>query len=271
MRGFSGALADLRTRAPIPKIHFVWDSVSLAGRLFSFAVLLFGTMFFAKYSPYFIVYILSITGVLSTPQIQGIAKSDVGLSQEGDLDDLPPSQAISLAFQQDPNSLSDHSLSEVAASLQLAKTFSPDSETFSILTPKLEFTPPIQNFALVALDENGGFTDVFPSFPSFPQLNILPQSGKSDPEIPSNTHTDSKTERKEPHCQHGKFAFCCQRGPPSRGANKVGISPDVLRERERERKSRLSKCKKCEFRLSTNAPFFCVISSRCLFLFVERL
>lgn len=209
-------------------------------------------MFFLKYSTY-LISILSITGVLSSPQIQDSIKSDVRLRRERDFNSLSTNQGNSISFQPDSSTPSDQSLNEITIKLQQAGTLPPDSELNSISNTLLEpeFSPPPQDSALVPFDENGGLTNIIPSFP---QLNLFPQSDTPDPNIPPDTHTDSPTERKEPDCQYGKFAFCCQQGPPARGTNKKGLSPAVLRERERERTSRLGKCRKCEYRLSNLAP-----------------
>lgn len=219
-------------------------------------------MFFIQYTPHLIACIFSVTGVLSAPQLQDSANPGMGGSQEGDLNTLSLNQGDLIASQPDSNTPSGHSFNEIGNILQTSTLSSNIGQPNSFSNPVIEpnIIPLSQDSALVPFDENGGLTNVIQSFPSFPQLNIFPQGGDPDPQIPPDTQTNSPTEREEPDCKDEKFAFCCQQGPPARGPNKVGIlSPEVLLERERERKSRLGNCKKCEIRLSTFITLVSVI------------
>lgn len=219
-------------------------------------------MFFLQYTPHLIACILPVTGVLSASQLQDSANPGMGLSQEGDLNTLSLNQGDLIASQPDSNTPSDQLFNEIKNKPQTGTLSSNIGQQNSFSNPAIEqkIIPPSQDSALVPFDENGGLTNVIPSFPSLPQLNIFPQGSKADPKIPPDTQTDSPTERKEPNCKDDKFAFCCQKGPPVRGPNKTGIdSPEVLLERKRERKSRLRNCRKCEIRLSTFITLVSVI------------
>lgn len=218
-------------------------------------------MFFLQY---LIACILPVTGVLSASQLQDSANPGMGLGQEGDLNTLSLNQGDLIASQPDSITPPDQLFNGIGNKLQTGTLSSNIGQQNSFSNPAIEqkIIPPSQDSALIPFDENGGLTNVIPSFPSLPQLNIFPQGGNPDPDpkIPPDTQTDSPTERKEPECKDDKFAFCCQEGPPVRGPNKTGIdSPEVLRERERERKSRLRDCRKCEIRLSTFITLVSVI------------
>lgn len=204
-------------------------------------------MFWLKYSRYLIACSLSASEVLSSPQLEGSTNPDVGLSQEIDLNTPSSNQGNLIAFQPDSKTPSDSQFNEITNDLHLAGISPPNSQQYPASNPVIESkSPPAsQDSAFAPFDENGGLTNVIPSLPSFPQLNILfPQGNNPDPKVPQDTQTDA-TERKKPDCNDGKFAFCCQQGPPNRGANIKGVPPEELRKRQRERKSRLRKCKNC--------------------------
>lgn len=177
-------------------------------------------MFWLKFSHYLIACSLSASEVLSSPQLEGSTDPDVERSQEIYLNTPSSSQGGFIALNSQEN-----------------------SDSNLVIEPN--YSPASQDSALVPFDENGGLTNVIPSFPSFPQLNnLFPQGNHPDPKVPQDTQTDA-TERKKPDCNDGKFAFCCQQGPPTRGVSRTGLSPEELSKRRRERKSRLRKCSKC--------------------------
>lgn len=198
-------------------------------------------MFWLKYSRYLIACSLSASEVLSSPQLEGSANPDMGLSQSSS------NQGNLIASQPDSKTPSDNPFNKITNDLHLAAISSPNSQQNPASNPVIEpqSAPASQDSAFAPFDENGGWPNMIPSLPSFPQLNIpFPQGNPPDPKVPPDAQTDA-TERKEPDCKDGKFAFCCQQGPPERGANTKRVSPEELRKRQRERKSRLRKCKKC--------------------------
>lgn len=177
-------------------------------------------MFWLRYSRYLIACSLSACEVLSSPQLEGSTNPDVERSQEIYLNTPSSSQGSFIALNSQEN---------LASNVAIEPNYPPAS----------------QDSAFVPFDENGGLTNVIPSLPSFPQLNnLFPQGNHPNPKVPQDTQTDA-TERKKPDCNDGKFAFCCQQGPPTRGVNIQGLSPDELSKRQRERKLRLRKCKIC--------------------------
>ena len=229
---------------------------SFDGNLLSLQRSLF-IMFWLKYSRYVIACSLSASEVLSSPQLDGSTNPDIGLSQETDLHTTPspPNQGSLIASQPDSEIPSDNQFNEITNDLHLAGIFSPPNSqqnpaSNAVIEPNPQVSPPpaSQNSALAPFDENGGLTNVIPSLPSFPQLNnLFPQQGNQnpDPKVPlQDTQTDAN-ERKQPDCNDGKFAFCCQQGHPKRGPNIQGIPPEELERRQRERKSRLRKCRRC--------------------------
>lgn len=233
-------------RSPIPSISSVSVPASFIGNLLSMQHSLF-IMFWLKYSRYLIACSLSASEVLSSPQLEGSANPDIGLSQEIDLNTPSSNQGNLIASQPDSKTPSDNSFTEITNDLHLAGVSSPNSQQNPASNPVIEpeSTPASQDSAFAPFDENGGLTNVIPSLPSFPQLNIpFPQGNPPAPKVPPDTQTDA-TERKKPDCKNGKFAFCCQQGPPIRGANTEGLSPEELRKRQQERKSRLRKCGNC--------------------------
>lgn len=183
-------------------------------------------MFWLKHSRYLIACSLSASEVLSSPQLEGSTNPDVALDQEIYLNTPSSNQGSFIALNSEQNPSSN-------------------------LVIEPNYSPAFQDSAFVPFDENGGLTDVIPSLPPFPQLNnIFPQGNHPDPKVPQDTQTDEIV-RKKPDCNHGKFAFCCQQGPPERGVNTKGVPPEELRRRRDERKSRLRKCRNCWFEFST--------------------
>ena len=204
-------------------------------------------MFWLKYSRYLIACSLSASEVLSSPQLEGSTNPDIGLSLETDLNTPSPNQGSLIASQPDSGIPSDNPFNKITNGLPLTGILSPNSQQIPTSNPVIGPTPlpASQDYALTPFDENGGLTNVIPSLPSFPQLNnLFPQGNNPDPKVPQDTQTDA-TERKQPDCNDGKFAFCCQKGPPVRAPNKQGIPPEEQRRRQRERKSRLRTCRRC--------------------------
>lgn len=204
-------------------------------------------MFWLKYSRYLIACSLSASEVLSSPQLEGSANPDVGLSQEIYWNTPSSNQGNLIASQPESKTPSDNPFDEITNDLHLAGIFSPNSQqnpaSNAVIEPKS--SPASQDSAFAPFDENGGLTNVIPSLPSFPQLNILfPQGNDPDLKVPPDTQIDT-TERKKPDCNDGKFAFCCRQGPPRRGANTRGVPPEEVGKRKHERKSRLRKCRNC--------------------------
>lgn len=214
-------------------------------------------MFWLKYSHYLIACSLSASEVLSSPQLEDSTNTEIGLSQETELNTPLPNQGSLIAFQPDSGIPSNNPFNEITNGLQLSGIFSLDSQQNPTSNLVIEPTPPAasQVSAFVPIDENGGLTNVIPSVPLFPQLNNLFPQGNPDPKVPQDTQTDAP-ERKQPDCKDGKFAFCCQKGPPKRGPSKKGITPEELLKRQRERKSRLRKCVQCKFEFSTQYSLF---------------
>lgn len=242
----TGIRACLLLGASIPSISSVSVPAPFIGNLLSLQHSLL-IMFWLKYLRYFIACSLSANEVLSSPQLEGSTNPDVELGQEIYLNTPSSSQGSSLASQPDPKTPSDSPFNEITNGLHLPEIFSLNSQQnpASYLVTEPNYPPASQDSAFAPFDENEGLTNVIPSLPSFPQLNnLFPQGNYPDPKVPPDTQTDA-TERKKPDCNDGKFAFCCQQGPPTRGANIKGVPPEELRKRERERKSRLRKCRNC--------------------------
>ena len=95
--------------------------------------------------------------------------------------------------------------------------------------------------SVALFDGNDGVTNVVPqTFPS--PLRIFFPDGlpKFDPEGVIRWFTEPK----EPSCDDGKFAFCCQMGPPAFQQRKN--YPTATDERKQEVKRRLRKCRNCK-------------------------
>lgn len=95
--------------------------------------------------------------------------------------------------------------------------------------------------SVVLFDGNDGVTNVAP--PNFPNpLRVLFPGGL--PEFDPYGIIRWFTEPTEPLCDHDKFAFCCQMGPP-KFIQRTGY-PIATDEQKQEVQRRMRKCRQCK-------------------------
>lgn len=95
--------------------------------------------------------------------------------------------------------------------------------------------------SIVLFDGNDGETNVAPlNFPN--PLRIFFPDGL--PQFDPNGVIRWLIEPTEPECDGGKFAFCCQMGPPS--FTQRSNDPIATDEQKQETKRRLRKCRNCK-------------------------
>lgn len=109
--------------------------------------------------------------------------------------------------------------------------------------------PDVPKDSALLFDGNDGVTNVVPTFPS--PLRIFFPDGL--PQLDLDGVIRWFTEPHQPLCDSGKFAFCCQQGPPAFQQRKD--KPPATQERKEEVKRRLRKCRICKSNWEVNNQY----------------
>ena len=224
-------------------------------------------MVLLQHSFYLVASILLATKVFSSPQdsTNSGGNPDLALNLASDSSDLtnPPVQGSLIAIQPNSNAPPDqgsNSFNNGIANINQidlqAGNLSPNllSSISASAGPDINSASDnSQNTALLFDDTTtgggAGVTDILPSFPA-PLLDFFPNGlPKFDP----NGVIRWFKRPKEPKCDNGKFAFCCQQGPAQlKWSRKPGVAPPTA-EKIAEHAQRLRKCRNCKQK-STEPP-----------------
>lgn len=187
-------------------------------------------MMLFRYSCYLLISALSAVVVLSSPQLQDstlLTNSDWAVNPGAvSNDDTNGNQGSLIA----------------SGDLQGQNLWHGNSDLLSQLGGYDTYILPDEpKDSIVLFDGNDGVTNVAP--PTFPNpLRVFFPDGL--PQLDPNGIIRWFTEPKEPWCDDGKFAFCCQVGPPLFKQRKK--YPIATEERKQEVERRLRKCRNCK-------------------------
>lgn len=219
-------------------VHTYLNNITLSVSLTFPPSLAFFVMIVLQSFCYLIVSILSVVEVLSSSQFQDPVLSgdpDWALSTPGavssDVTSWNQGSLIASGSPQGPNLWPGNS------NLLISNQGGSDTNT----------PPDIPKDSALLFDGNDGVTDVAP--PNFPNpLRIFFPDGL--PQFDPAGVIRWFTQPHKPRCDNGKFAFCCQQGPPNFQQKKD--KPPATQERREEIKRRLRKCRNCKFNWEVN-------------------
>lgn len=198
---------------------------------------------------YLVASILLATEVYSSSgEIANSGDPVLALNPTSDTSDLANLDQQSLiAFQSTSSTPSDEGskpLNSIASNQAdfLAGNLSPNNLRWftDSVVPDLNTLSDGSQDTAFRVDGTDGVTDVLPSFPA-PLIDFFP---RGLPKFDPNGVIRWFSQAKEPPCDQGKFAFCCQRGPArfQRGRNEDAPTE----EKRAEHAQRMRKCRDCK-------------------------
>lgn len=203
-------------------------------------------MFLLQSYLYLVTSILLATEVYSSPRdLANSGDPVLALNPTSDTSDLAnPDQQSLIAFQSTSGTPSDQGPKPIASNQAdfLAGNLSPNNlRLFSdSVVPDINTLSDGSQDTAFRDDGTGGVTDVLPSFPA-PLIDFFP---KGLPEFDPDGVIRWFSQPENPICDQGKFAFCCQRGPPRFQRARGGGDP--TEEQKAEHAQRMRKCRDCK-------------------------
>lgn len=201
-------------------------------------------------SLYLVVSILLATEAYSSPQDSANSGNPVlELNPTRESSDLTnPDQQSLIAFQSSSSTPSDQGsipFKDIANNQAdfLAGNLSPNHlKLFTdSVVPNINPLRDSSQDTAFRVDGAGGATDIVPSFPA-PLVHFFPNGlPEFDPEGVIRWFTRPE----QPICDEGKFAFCCQQGPPQFLWRQKEGNP--TEENRAERAQRMRKCRNCKY------------------------
>ena len=217
-------------------------------------------MFFLQHSFYLVASTLLAAKAFSSPQdsTNSGGNLDVALNLASDSSDLtnPLVQGSFIAIQPNVNTPPDQGSNSInngiaysidQVDLQVANLPFNQLNSVSASAGPDTNTPSdnSQNNALLFDNTggSGGLTDILPPLPA-PLHDFFPNGlPKLDPDGVIRWFDRPR----EPNCDSGKFAFCCQQGPAKlKRSRKSGVAPPTA-EQIAEHGQRLRKCRNCKY------------------------
>ena len=198
---------------------------------------------------YLVASILLATKVYSFPQdLANSGDPVLALNPTSDTRNLAnPDQQNLIAFQSTSSTPSDQGskpLKSIASNQAdfLAGYLPPDNlRLFSdSVVPDINTLSDDSQDTAFRVDGTGGVTDVLPSFPA-PLIRFFPEGL---PEFDPYGVIRWFSQLEQPTCDQGKFAFCCQRGPPKFQREQGDGDPTA--EKLDEVAQRMRKCLDCK-------------------------